>query len=65
MAFPQTCDVDLNLQAAVLGDRHRRPLGDDAALDSFGHDGRGAAGGGRAGVAAATTVPSLATLPPT
>lgn len=65
MAFPQTCDIDLNLQAAVLGDRHCRPLGDDAALDSFGHDGRSAAGRGQEGVIIATTVPSLMTLLPT
>lgn len=43
-----TCDVDLDLQAAVLGDLHRRPLGDHATLDRFWHDGPGGAGGGRA-----------------
>lgn len=64
-AFPQTCDVDLDLQAAVLGDRNRRPLGDHTALDGLGHEGGGAGGGGHVRVAAAAAVTPLATLVPT
>lgn len=60
---PLTCDVDLDLQVAVLGDRHRGPLGDHAALDGLWHDGPGAAGGGGgARVSAGVTGPALTSL---
>lgn len=62
--FPLTCDVDLHLQAAVLGDRHRRPLGDHTALHGLRHDGRGAAGRSHVRVATAAAVTSLTTLVP-
>lgn len=63
--FPQTCDIDLNLQAAFLVHRHCRPLGDHAALDRLRHDGRGAAGRGTGGVATSATAPSPTTFLPT
>lgn len=42
-----TCDVDFDLQAVVLGDRHCGPFGDHTTLDCLWHDSpSGAAGSG-------------------
>lgn len=58
-----TCDVDLDLQTAVLGDRHCGPLGHYTALDCFWHDSP-SSGGGSAGarVSAGVTGPVLTSL---
>lgn len=56
-----TCDVDLDLQAAVLGHRHCGSLGDHTTLDCLWHHCPGGAGG-RAGVSAAVTGPALMRL---
>lgn len=43
-----TCDVDLDLQTAVLGNRHSGPLGDHTALDCLWHHSPSGAGAGSA-----------------
>lgn len=57
-----TCDIDLDLKTAVMGDWHCRPLGDHTTLYCLWHDSPSGAGSGGAWFGTGATWPSLTTF---